>query len=69
MTNTNLLRIKIDQSGYKMKYVATRIGLTYQGFLNKLRNKSEFTASEVSAFSWTLMSMRRRAYFFAADVD
>lgn len=47
MTNTNLLRIKIDQSGYKMKYVATRIGLTYQGFLNKLRNKYEFTASEI----------------------
>ena len=47
VTNTNLLRIKIDQSGYKMKYVAPRIGLTYQGFLNKLRNKSEFTASEI----------------------
>ena len=49
MTNTNLLRIKIDQSGYKMKYVAARIGLTYQGFLNKLRNKSEFTASEIKS--------------------
>ena len=31
MTNATLLKAKIDASGYKMKYVADRIGLTYQG--------------------------------------
>ena len=47
MTNTTLLKAKIDASGYKMKYIADRIGLTYQGFLNKIRNKTDFTASEI----------------------
>ena len=47
MTNTTLLKAKIDASGYKMKYVADRIGLTYQGFLNKIRNKTDFTAREI----------------------
>ena len=47
MTNATLLKAKIDASGYKMKYVADRIGLTYQGFLNKIRNKTDFTAPEI----------------------
>ena len=42
MTNATLLKAKIDASGYKMKYVADRIGLTYQGFLNKIRNKTRY---------------------------
>lgn len=45
MTNATLLKAKIDASGYKMKYVADRIGLTYQGFLNKIRNKTDFSAA------------------------
>lgn len=47
MTNTTLLKAKIDASGYKMKYIAAYIGLSYQGFLNKMRNKTEFTAPEI----------------------
>ena len=43
MTNTTLLKAKIDASGYKMKYIANRIGLSYQGLLNKIRNKTDFT--------------------------
>ena len=30
-----------------MKYIATKIGLSYQGFLNKLQNKTDFTAPEI----------------------
>ena len=47
MTNATLLKAKIDASGYKMKYVADRIGLTYQGFLNKISNKTDFRAPEI----------------------
>ena len=47
MTNATLLKAKIDASGYKMEYVADRIGLTYQGFLNKIRNKIDFAAPEI----------------------
>lgn len=47
MTNTDALREKIRESGYKMVFVAKKIGLTYQGFLKKLNNNSEFRANEI----------------------
>lgn len=47
MTNTTLLRNAIDDSGYKMKYIAEKIGLTYQGFLNKLKGSSQFGNEEI----------------------
>ena len=49
MTNTKMLREKIAESGYKLTYVAAQCGLSYQGFLNKLNNKTQFTAPEISA--------------------
>lgn len=47
MTNTDLLKAKIESSGYKLKYIASKIGLSYQGFLNKIQNKTDFTAPEI----------------------
>ena len=47
MTNTDLLKAKIESSGYKLKYIAAKIGLSYQGFLNKINNKTAFTAPEI----------------------
>lgn len=47
MTNTELLKAKIDESGYKIQYVAEKCGLSYQGFLNKMNNKTQFTAPEI----------------------
>lgn len=49
MTNTELLREKIDQSGYKLRFIAKKIGITYQGLLNKINNRSEFRANEIQA--------------------
>lgn len=51
MTDTKLLRLKIAESGYKMKFLASKLGITYQGFLNKVDNKREFTASEIALLS------------------
>lgn len=47
MTNTEQLKQKIEASGYKIKYIAAKIGLSYQGFLNKIQNKTDFTAPEI----------------------
>lgn len=47
MTNTSLLRSKIDDSGYKLAYIAKQLGITYQGFLKKINNETEFKASEM----------------------
>lgn len=47
MTNTELLREKIDACGFKLVYVAKQVGVSYQAFLKKLNNETEFKASEV----------------------
>lgn len=67
MTNTELLRAKIDQSGYKLRFVAKQIGITYQGLLNKINNRSEFRASEIQTL-YNLLGLteeEREAIFFA----
>ena len=48
VTNTNLLRQKITESGYKLQYVAEQLSLTYFGFMKKVNNETEFKASEIS---------------------
>lgn len=47
MTNEALLRKKIDESGFKLRFIAKKVGITYQCFLNKMSNKSEFRAGEI----------------------
>ena len=66
MTNTQLLREKMEQSGYKLRFIASQVGLTYQGFLNKLNNRKEFKASEIKALSdlLKLTEAERTAIFF-----
>lgn len=49
MTNTELLRKKIDDSGYKIAHVASQCDLTYQGFLKKMKGETEFKVSEIQA--------------------
>lgn len=67
MTDTVLLRKKMDQSGYKLRFIAEKAGLTYQGLLNKLNNIREFKASEIKALSdlLNLTEAERTAIFFS----
>lgn len=70
MTNTKLLRERIDQSGYKIRFVAEKIGLTYQGLLNKINNRRQFRADEIQAL-YELLDLSeedRVAIFFATEV-
>ena len=71
MTNEGLLRRTIDNCGYKLKFVAMRAGLSYQGLLNKMQNKRNFTAPEIQAISelLNLTEAERTAIFFAPNVD
>ena len=71
MTNTDLLKAKIESSGYKLTYIAAKIGLSYQGFLNKINNKTEFTAPEIKGLCDLLeISIEEKEpIFFASDVD
>lgn len=47
MIKGNLLREKIDTCGFKLVYVAKQVGVSYQAFLKKLNNETEFKTSEV----------------------
>ena len=50
MTNTELLLKKIEESGYKRKFIAQAIGLKSAfGLSKKINNETEFKASEINA--------------------
>lgn len=71
MTNTELLRKKIDDSGYKLTFIAKQLGITYQGFLKKSNNETEFKATEIQILK-TLLNLtddERDCIFFASSVD
>lgn len=71
MTNTELLREKIRSSGYKLKFIAQKCGMTYQGFLKKLNNDSEFRSGEIMTLRELLDISCEEAdeIFFAQNVD
>ncbi|MCD8005091.1 MAG: toxin-antitoxin system, antitoxin component, Xre family protein [Oscillospiraceae bacterium] len=71
MTDTEMLREKIEQSGYKLRFIAQKIGITYQAFLNKINNRSEFRANENQAL-YVLLGLteeERVEIFFTRKVD
>lgn len=47
MNNTELLRKKIEDSGYKIYFIAEKLGLTPQGLYLKLNNTHQFKAKEI----------------------
>lgn len=68
MTNTKLLREKVDQSGYKLRFIAEKAGITYQGLLNKINNKTEFRAGEIQAlYNLLKLTEEERAKIFFDD--
>lgn len=72
MTNTAMLKKIIQESGYKLSFIANYLGLSSYGFSRKLNNQSEFTISEVDKLCELLHieSLEKRfAIFFAKQVD
>lgn len=71
MTDVELLEKIIDESGYRLDFIAKRMGLTYQGFRNKMTGKSEFKTREVAILSnlLGLTSEQRDRIFFTQKVE
>lgn len=71
MTDVELLQKVLDESGFRMDFVAKKMGLTYQGFRNKVTGKSEFKTREVTKLCdiLGLTSEMRDRIFFARKVD
>ena len=71
MTNSELLEEKIRLSGKKKCYLAKRLGLSRQGFLDCRNNVSDFTTCQVQILCEELGIFNleeRQAIFFAQDV-
>lgn len=71
MTDTKLLNAKIEESGLKKQYIAVRCGITYQALLNKINNKSDFTAPEIKILRalLNLTAEEVELIFFTIDVE
>lgn len=66
MTNTDLLKEAISKSGFKISYIAEKIGLTRVALTNKIYNRSEFKQSEIEALCniLGLKNKERNSIFF-----
>ena len=72
VTNTALLQKYIDDSGYKLAFIAEKLDLSPYGFARKRDNKSEFLPSEIDALCILLhinTLEERFAVFFASKVE
>ena len=47
MTNVELLKSKIDDSGLKKNFIARQLGISPQGFHLKVTGKNEFTSGQI----------------------
>lgn len=72
MTNTELLTEYINNSGLKLRFIAEKMCLSRFSLWKKIRNESEFKASEIEKMCEILniSSMKDRSrIFFANGVD
>ncbi|RDY20743.1 helix-turn-helix domain-containing protein [Criibacterium bergeronii] len=54
MTNSKKLKDSIKKSGYKMGYLANKLGLSRQALSNKINNITDFTVKEMLTLSQIL---------------
>lgn len=47
MTDVILLRQKMNNSGFKLTFIAKKCGITYQALLSRMKNEVEFRVDEV----------------------
>ena len=68
MTNSQMLENKIKESGYLKQWILDQMGIkSYETLRAKIRNKRDFTASEIDKLCEILHInySHRRAIFFA----
>ena len=72
MTNSILLKRKIEESGLKIGFIVEKLGTSYAWFNKKLNNGKDFTAAEIQMLceilSITDLAEKERI-FFAANVE
>lgn len=71
MTNSEMLRRKIKESGLKISAICEKVGISSGPLKKKIDGDVEFRASEISALSAILglTGDERTAIFFANEVE
>ena len=72
MTNTELLKKAIDDSGMKINAILEKMSInSYSTLREKIENKREFKASEIKTLCEILQldNEQREAIFFANDAE
>lgn len=72
MTNTQLLKDKIELSGLKISYIAAYVGISRQLLWKKINNKTSFNQFEIEKLCKILKitSLKEKeAIFFVINVD
>lgn len=68
MTDFEMLKSKIDESGMTMTAIAQKCGMLRETLYNRLKGKGEFNASEIVALAEVLhMSKEERDTIFLGD--
>lgn len=68
MTNFDLLQSIIYESGMKIEAICKKAGISRATFYNRLKNRGEFTASEIQGITVALsLSKEQRDGIFFAD--
>ena len=68
MTNTNLLKQAIEETGLKIGFIASTVGISRQSLWNKVNNQSMFNQYEIDKLCEILniTSLKQKeAIFFA----
>lgn len=67
MTDTKLLLSKIEASGLKRSFIASKLNMSRQSFNSRVMGKTEFKAAEIKALCGVLnlSSMEKETIFFA----
>lgn len=71
MTNTKMLEAAIALSGLPKNFIAEKIGISRSAFFKKMRNESEFKATEIVKLQelLALTAEERNRIFFAKCGD
>lgn len=68
MSNMNMLRDKIKDSGMPITFIARKIGISRESLYNKLNESVEFKASEICSIAKVLhLTMEERDGIFFDD--
>lgn len=70
MTNTKLLKEKVESSGLRTGFIAERLGISRAGWYRKLKGKSPFTAEQIQIMCDILhiTSLREKEDIFFASM-